>query len=404
MSADTAVNPPGRLVKLVLVTPEGELLGCLAPFPVATPWWQNAWDVVRGAQEHHGVQVTLLRLLEADRPSPPGGSVTYLAEVDTRVPAEPWNGKLDEHPLRCSWARPSGPATDLAWADAALAVLGVPRIGPPEQVRTWNLSSLWRLPVEGQTVWLKVVPPFFAHEGPLLERLQGGSVPTLLDHHGGRLLLAQVPGEDLYEPPRQVLLEMVTLLVGLQREWIDRTDELLALGLPDWGAPSLIAAMRPLMEHAGAKLSGADNATLATFVDGLDDRFAAVGRCGLPDTLVHGDFHPGNHRGDATTLVLIDWGDSGVGHPLLDEPAFFDHVSAENASAVRVHWHREWRAALPGSDPDRASKLLAPIAAARRAVIYQRFLESIEPSERPYHQADPTDWLHRTATLVRSNA
>ncbi len=83
------MNPPGRLVKLVLVTSEGELLGSLAPFPVATPWWQNAWDVVRGAQEHHGVQVTLLRLLEADRPSPHGGSVTYLAEVAKRVPADP---------------------------------------------------------------------------------------------------------------------------------------------------------------------------------------------------------------------------------------------------------------------------------------------------------------------------
>ena len=97
--------------------------------------------------------------------------MTYLAEVATRVPAEPWNGPLDDHPLRSSWARPSGPAADLAWADAALASRGIRRIGPPEQVRTWNLSSIWRVPVEGQTVWLKVVPPFFAHEGPLLERL-----------------------------------------------------------------------------------------------------------------------------------------------------------------------------------------------------------------------------------------
>src|SRR5713101_3357443 len=185
---DTRVNPPGRLVKLVLVTPEGELLGSLAPFPVATPWWQNAWDVVQGAQEHHGLQVTLLRLLEADLPSPPGGSVTYLAEVAGRIPAEPWNGQLDEHPLRSSWARPGGPAADLAWADAALAARGVPRVGLPEQVRTWNLSSLWRLPLQGQIVWLKVVPSFFAHEGPLLERLQGGAVPTLLVHHERRLL------------------------------------------------------------------------------------------------------------------------------------------------------------------------------------------------------------------------
>lgn len=397
------VNPAGRLVKLVLVTPEGELIGSLPPFPVTTPWWQDSQDVVSGAQEHHGVHVTLLRLLEADRPSPHGGSVTYLAEVATKVPAEPWSGKLDEHPLRSSWSRPGGPAVDLAWADVELAIRGASRTGPPEQVRTWNLSSLWRLPVERQTVWLKVVPPFFAHEGPLLERLQGSAVPTLIAQHERRLLLAHVPGEDLYEPTTQVLLRMVTLLVKLQRDWIDRTDELLALRLPDWRVTSLSTAVRQLIERVDSQLSDMDCETLTTFVEGLEDRFADLTRCGIPDTLVHGDFHPGNHRGDATTLVLMDWGDSGVGHPLLDEPAFLDRVSAEEAPAVLEHWHREWRAALPASDPDRASRLLAPVAAARHAIIYQRFLENIEPSERPYHQVDPTRWLQRTAALMRSN-
>lgn len=359
---------------------------------------------MRGAQEHHGVQVTLLRLLEADRPNPHGGNVTYLAEVATRVPAKPWSGHLDDHPLRSSWARPGGPAADLAWADAELAAEEIHRISKPEQMRTWNLSSIWRLPVEGHNVWLKVVPPFFAHEGPLLQRLQGRAVPTMLAQQGGRILLDEVPGEDLYEPPRRVLLEMASLLVRLQRDWIGGTDELLALGLPDWRATSLIASIRQVVDCSGAKLSDADQSTLATFVDGLEDRFAAVGRCSVPDTLVHGDFHPGNHRGDTTTLILMDWGDSGVGHPLLDETAFLDRVSAEDAPDVRGHWHHEWQKAVPSSDPDRASRLLAPIAAARQAVIYQRFLERIEPSERPYHQADPTNWLQRTAALVRSKA
>ena len=111
----------GRLVKLVLVTPDGKLLGSLAPFSISSPWWQEVGLVVRGAFENHGLQVTVLRLLEADRPRPHGGSVTYLAEVETRVPTRQWDGRLDEHPLRRSWARPGGPASDLRWADAVLA-------------------------------------------------------------------------------------------------------------------------------------------------------------------------------------------------------------------------------------------------------------------------------------------
>jgi hypothetical protein len=99
---------------------------------------------------------------------------------------------------------------------------------------------------------------------------------------------------------------------------------------------------------------------------------------------------------------LLDWGDSGVGHPLLDQPAFLDAIPGACVGAVRAHWLQQWSAAVPGSDPARASVLLAPIAAARRAVIYRNFLDNIEPSEQVYHRADPAMWLKRTAALVRA--
>jgi hypothetical protein len=400
----TDAPPPQRIARLVLVTPSGDVVGALQPFPVATPWWQDVEPVVAAARELHGIDVTILRLLDAELELPPGGRVTYLAEVAQPVRAEAWRGTLDEHPLRMPWARPGGPASDVTWADARLAERGMPRIGPAQQVRTWNLSSLWRLPVEGQTAWLKCVPPFFAHEGPMLERLHGGPVPTLVAHDGPRLLLAEIPGVDLYGAPVPRLLEMVPLLVSLQREWLDRTDELIGLGLPDWRAPALVRAIARLVERIVPQLTADDRTALDGFVTGLPGRFADVASCGLPDALVHGDFHPGNFRGDTTSLVLLDWGDSGVGHPLLDEPAFLDRVPADAVDTVRRSWHAEWTRAMPGSDPDRASRLLRPVAAARQALTYQTFLDGIEPSEHPYHAADPADWLHRTAELIKGEA
>jgi hypothetical protein len=393
-----------RFAKLILVMPDGEVVGAVAPFPVASPWWQDVEPVVSAAREYHGIDVTVLRLLETEFPIPHGGTVTYLAEVAHPVSAEHWDGTLDDHPLRMTWARPGGPAADLVWAESRLDERGLPRIAPAEQVRSWNLSSLWRLPVEGQTVWLKVVPPFFMHEGRILERLQGERVPTLIAHDGPRLLLAEIPGEDLYRASPSQLLEMVSLLVTLQREWVGGTDALLELGLPDWREPALVPAIARLVERLGTELTRDDRAALDDFVKGLADRFARVAACGLPDTLVHGDFHPGNFRGDEGRLVLLDWGDCGLGHPLLDEPAFLDRVSPDAVDTVRRHWHAEWTRAVPGSDPNRASRLLWPIAAARQAVTYQGFLDGIEPSEGPYHAADPADWLRRTAKLVRGEA
>ena len=393
-------NPP-RSARLVLITPDGEVVGALPPLRVETPWWQDVEPVVRAAREQHHIEVTILRLLETELTVPHGGAVTYLAEVAGPVASEAWHGTLDDHPLRMPWARPGGPSADVAWAETQLAEHGMRRVGPAEQVRSWNLSSLWRLPVEGQTVWLKRVPPFFAHEGRILQRLQGGPVPTLIAHDGQRLLMAEIPGDDLYGAgvPRQ--LEMVRVLVALQRESSGRTDELLALGLPDWRAPSLAQAIAAVVERVGPKLTIEDRATLDRFVSRLEERFEQLASCGLPDTLVHGDFHPGNFRGDDTALVLLDWGDCGIGHPLLDEPAFLDRVPADAVETVRRHWHAEWTRALPGSDPNRASVLLRPVAAARQALIYQKFLDNIEPSERPYHAADPADWLVRTSKLIR---
>ena len=396
-----------RVVELVLVTPTGDVVGSLPPFPVSTPWWADAWPIVEAACERHGIDVTVLRILRADGDAPAGGTITYLAQISATAAGaiagvRPWPLPLDDHPLRMPWARLGGPDADIAWADALLAERGLARTAPAEQIKTGNLSSLWRLPIEGGTVWLKHVPPIFGHEATIIERLAGPSVPALIGADGPRMVMREIPGEDMYDAGLPVLSRGLSILVGLQREWIGRVDELLALGLPDWRGPVLSALIADVLERTSAELSADDRATLREFVADLPQRFDRVAECGIPDTIVHGDFGPGNLRGDDRALVVLDWGDSGVGHPLLDQPAMFDRAPIEAVEPLRDQWAAEWQAALPGSDPLRAARLLAPVAAARQAVIYRKFLDNIEPSERPYHSADPSNWLARAAELVRA--
>ena len=402
MSAPDAEEIRPRTAGVVLVTPDGGLVGSLPAVRVSTPWWPDVEPVVQAIRDRYGIDIVVLRLLTAELDRPRGGRVTYLAEVCQPVAAEPWDGTLDDHPLRQTFARPGGPAADLAWAESVLINNGLRRSGPPVQVRTWNLSSLWRIPLGAETAWLKVVPPFFAHEGDVLARLAGERVPRLLGQHGGRSLLAEVAGDDLYQAELPLLLEMVTMLVEIQRSWCTRVEESLALGLPDWRSESLSVGIANALERTADELDVDDRATLTAFVRDLPRRFAEVVACGLEDTLVHGDFHPGNFRGDGSALTLLDWGDSGVGHPLLDQAAFLDRIPDDALQAVRDHWFRLWRTFAPGSDPAHASALLGPIAAARQALIFQGFLDRIEPTEHAYHRLDPADWLRRTAALVRS--
>jgi Phosphotransferase enzyme family len=396
--------PPPRRARLVLVTPDGAMIGSLPPFPVELPWWQEVESVVRAARQHRGIDVTILRLLETERERPHGGEVTYLAEVAEPMAAEPWLGRLDGHPRRLPYAEPGGPAANLAWAKSVLERRGLAQSGTPQQVRSWNLSSVWRIPLAGQTAWLKVVPPFFAHEARVITALSDWPAPRLLGHDGGRMLLAEIPGEDMYEAGLPALIAMVSVLVRMQLASASRIKELLATGMPDWREAGLSAAIADVVRRTRGELSTDDTAVLERFVRELPARFAALTACGLPDTLVHGDFHPGNFRGSARELTLLDWGDSCLGHPLLDQSAFLDRIPEEHREAIAAHWSREWSAAVPGSDPVRAAMLLAPVAAARQAMIYRRFLDNIEPSEQVYHRHDPADWLARTAALLRKEA
>lgn len=59
-----------------------------------------------------------------------------------------------------------------------------------------------------------------------------------------------------------------------------------------------------------------------------------------------------------------------------------------------------WADPVPGFDADPARELLAPFAALRQAVIYQSFLENIDPSERVYHRGDVIPWPERAAALA----
>ena len=391
---------PPRVVTLVLCLPDGEVLGALPPFEVGVPWWQEVGPVVAAAHSLHGVDVTVLRLLRGSYEDACGGPVTYLAQVSAPVPGlSPWDEPCTDHPLRLPYARPGGPAADLAWAEQALTAIDRPRTSTARQVRTWNLSSIWRLPTSAGPVWLKVVPPFFAHEGRVLRRLDPTVVPPLLATDAARVLLDEVAGEALYDASGPVLRRMVSRLVGLQTQWVDRVPDLLELGLPDWRAGSFPTQAAATLDRTADQLDPDVRLACEQVVNGLAPCFSAIEACGVPDTLVHGDFHPGNFVGDDGHLRLLDWGDCGVGNPLLDRAAFLERIPADDRAVVLAHWERLWRTAVPGCDPVRAGELLEPVAALRQAVIYDAFLAGIEPSERIYHRSDPARWLRTVAVL-----
>ena len=114
----------------------------------------------------------------------------------------------------------------------------------------------------------------------------------------------------------------------------------------------------------------------------------------MPDTVLHGDMHPGNWRRGGDRLTLLDWGDVGAGNPMVDQRAFVERLT-DPAMRERVTalWASLWRELAPVSDPERAAYLLGPVTELAAAATYQRFLDHIEETERVYHAHDPADRL-----------
>ena len=386
-----------RTVTLVLVNPSGELLGETDPFEVEPPWWQEVNDFGPGLQ--------VLRLLHADHPAPPGGSVTYLAEVTDESrnirkigrTGSAYAGCLFEaHPRRAAYAEVGGPAASIEWAS---------RIVPgstARQQRTWNLSAIWRLDgADGQAVaWLKQVPRFFGHEPYALRMVDAvapGLVPELIaDGEHGRMLLAHAPGADRYGAGAELCAEIAAALHPIQAHFA--ADPAPLLGIPDARLKQTLGDYVRVAEPHFDTIPG-----LRELIDDLPRRFDAIDACGLPDTLVHGDLHPGNVRtDDVGRLTIMDWGDCTLGHPAFDILRLTDGTTGGGAEpgaalAARDHlvaeWAERWRQTVPGSDPLRAVELLLPVAPLRGAVLYSSFLENIEPTEWPYHEGDVRDGL-----------
>lgn len=383
------------------MTSGGRFLGVTGPFPVDIPWWSEVEPVIGRLEGLLGVPVLVLRLVDVDGGAGGrDGHVTYHVEA-LRPPAP---GVLDQRPVdqgllngheafRSPWARADGLREILDWATGTLGEAGRPVTGPVEQRRTWNLAGLFRLPTARGTAWLKTTPHFAADEATVagaFARIDPGLVATLLGSGEHRVLMEHIPGEDCWGASAETVTAVMERFVAAQAALASRlpTDGRSPSGIRDWRAPVLTARLRALLDGPVAQELSAQQLAVA---DELTGRWDLLAECGLPDTLVHGDFHPGNWRSDGGPPVVVDFADAHWGNPVLDGLRVQDFLPESRRAQAARAWADAWKARVPGADPERALALAEPLAHLVYAVRYQEFLDGIEPSEQPYHRGDPAD-------------
>ncbi len=232
-----------------------------------------------------------------------------------------------------------------AWLAAQLKGLGLDaaRVTQPHR-RPWSI--VWQVELrDGRTLFAKASAPELAHEAALtaaiahwsprlapqvlaLERARG----WLLLTDAGISLRARATVPEYWRHWRRLLPQFARE----QRLWQARTDELLALGLPDRRLHRLPALFRELLDNRAALcmgeaggLSEGEWRRLRAGQARFAEDCAQLQECGIAASLHHDDFHDGNvfinaERGGYT---IADWGESALAPPFFSLRVTLRHLS-----------------------------------------------------------------------------
>jgi Ser/Thr protein kinase RdoA (MazF antagonist) len=156
------------------------------------------------------------------------------------------------------------------------------------------------------------------------------------------------------------------------------------MGLHDRPLGQIPALLRPvLLGPDPVAAGGLTQARARQVVDWVERQAVDLARLDLGLTLVHGDFHAGNVAFDDGRLVVFDWSDAVVGHPLMDAAAWIWEAADDRALAARWEtWVDAWSPRVPASELRPRLEQVLGIGAAHQLLSLDGILRAMEPALR----------------------
>ena len=327
-------------------------------------------------------------------PADPGEIPSALRPRAEELLAE-LGGGAPPPPLRPRWARRGWRDRASAWMRSAAAAAGAPLTGEPRPFFLRGISALLRAPTSGPDLFLKAVfPPF--HAEPVLTRMLAERFPkavprvVAIEPDEGWLVVEDIGAAwigDLPEADRPAGLRRgAETVVGIQRAF--STDGAAITSLLEAGAPhrplaTLGADVEAAIGPSGMAVEGGLEPDRAARVLGaVKESIAAVARIGLPDTVVHGDFHSGNAAIVGDGVVIIDWSDAAIGNPAVDFITWiaWSEGRAAEIDAATEAWIGAWSTVVDGDALRAQIDDVLIVGAAYQLVSYDGIRRALEPA------------------------
>jgi hypothetical protein len=248
-----------------------------------------------------------------------------------------------------------------AWSGEQLEMLGLRLTGVFAQLNASPNFSLIRLETTGPAVWFKATGVPNHRELSIsvaIARLLPAYVPLMLGIHleWNGWLSGELPGSPLTDISNSADWERVaSTLAYMQIESIRGTASLIEAGCKDLRIPNLkkhiepfLAQMLLLMERQEkTKPAPLDSAQLDLVRLGLNEACSQLSQLGLPDTISHIDFNPGNTMVSPNKCCFLDWAEGAVSNPFLTFEYLLEHYRRRGSGegslqSLRNAYVRPW--------------------------------------------------------------
>jgi hypothetical protein len=212
-------------------------------------------------------------------------------------------------------------------------------------------------------------------------------------------LMEEVNGYELDdEPDGRPWALTARVLAKVQKRFVGKEDELLALGCRDWRMPRVLAALDPFFEDMeeimGRQPSEPphklDRSELCTLRIQCQDLCHRVEDVDIPYTITHGDFSPHNVLVSNGWPVFIDWAEAYISFPFISWEYFWNRMIKDHPE--HADWHermhrnyayRVWAPLLTKSRVDEGLRLSPAMA-----VLILALYGIDDPAQRQNRRAD----------------
>lgn len=359
-----------------------EDLGPLMPQPA------SRWVAAAEIPDHFGVPPTLAEVVR-----------TALAEAESGMAP----------PSRRPWERPGWHSRAEEWIRAAAAEHGYTAAGPVEDIRTWSISRVLRLPTDRGYLYFKASggSRLFCREAVVTDVL-------------ARRFPAHIPPPIAIDPDRSWILtpdfgepigndsstahraEALRQLAKLQVEASASVGHLLDLGCMDRRLPILAGQIKQLLPtiKTSTGLTEMEIARLKSSIPLLATLCARLATYRVPPTLTHGDLHMNNiamRKGSAPppTFLFFDWTDACISHPFFDLLPIMARMNGNERAGITAAYLEPWTAFEPMPRLWDMVALALPLIAMHQAISYQAIDEGSNSPMMNGDEAAIAVWLRR---------